>query len=169
VTAVVNQFNNKMKHINLIYLAFISVVITTIFAFKPIQHVEKITLPSGFVIQPLIDNEGTPTSFIRTLKLTYDDKNIKHKINDSTYHRCAFETRIIFYSVEDSLVLNSESRYSCIINSYFNLSKEEIKWLEQKSVYYIKVINLNTDYEVISENIQPRYFNIIFFKHNKIK
>lgn len=121
-------------------------------------------------IYPIIDNLDTPNkTFIRTLKVKYLDKNTKVKINDSTYYRCAYETRLTLYSVYDSLELNSISRKSCDIVAFFNLDDKQKNWMLNNHVYFLKIKNMNTKYEVLLENSQPRFFVNTFLKYDKLK
>ena len=121
-------------------------------------------------IYPIVDNIDTPSqTFIRTLKVKYIDRNKRVQMNDSTYYRCAYETKMTFYSAFDTLELNSLSRKSCEITAFFNINKKEIDWMLNNHVYFIKIKNMNTKYELLLENLQPRFFTNTLLRYNKIK
>jgi len=128
----------------------------------------ELVLDKTTTITPIIDNEEYfKDAYVRTLKVKYKDlnRNKNNRINDSTYYRCAHETRVIFYSPFDSLVLNSQSRKSCDITAFFDLETKEKEWMIKNYIYYIKIINMNTKYELILDNPQPRYLSNFFFKY----
>lgn len=148
------------------------IVIASLFVYSFKSNDDRLQLDANNYIQPIIDNEGTQDAFIRTIKVHYQDLNTKVKLNDSTYYRCAYETRVTFYSAFDSLVLNSESRKSCDINALFNLSDAEYKWLRVHSLYYIKIRNMNTKYEIIHDlptQDKQRYLQVKLYHYNRIK
>lgn len=154
------------------FFAFLFIEMFLLFySFNSVKMDEPVlVLHDSTYIYPIIDNFDEPSkSFVRTLKVKYKDKSKGYKINDSTYYRCAFKTKMIFYSVSDSLEMNSLSRKSCDIVAFFNLESEEIKWMEKNHVYFIKIRNMNTKYELILENQQPRFFTNTLLKYNKIK
>jgi hypothetical protein len=95
--------------------------------------------------------------------------SITKQMNDSTYYRCAYETKMTFYSAFDTLELNSLSRKSCEITAFFNINKKEIDWMLNNHVYFIKIKNMNTKYELLLENLQPRFFANTLLRYNKIK
>lgn len=159
---------NKLSYLYPVFLIILSIFV---FSFKA---EDKLVLDNNNSIQLIVDNEGTNDAFIQTLKLTYKDLNtrIKTKETDSTYYRCAYETRLTFYSAFDSLEINSISRKSCDINAYFNLNEVYYKWLRVHPIYYVKIKNMNTKYEIIHDlptQDKQRYIQIKLYHYNKIK
>lgn len=157
-----------------IILFFLFSLIIVFFSFKEKEESTILKLDNNNYIQPIIDNEGTKEAFIRTLKVHYKDLNtrVKTRPSDTTYYRCAFKTSIIFYSVFDSLKLVSESRKSCEINAFFNLSDDEYKWLRVNSFYFVKITNENTRYQIIHDiplKENQRKLQVLFYHYNKLK
>jgi hypothetical protein len=140
-------------------------------SFDTLKITEPIlVLHDNTYIFPIIDNFDIPSkTFIRTLKVKYIDRNKRVQMNDSTYYRCAYETKMTFYSAFDSLELNSLSRKSCEITAFFNLQSKDIKWMIDNHVYFIKIKNMNTKYELLLENTEPRFFTNTLLRYNKIK
>lgn len=138
-------------------------------SFYVAEHQQPVlVLDATTKIYPIIDNEEYPDkSFIRTLKVNYKDINKRYMRADSSYYRCAFHTKIILYAPFDSLELNSVARKSCEITAFFNLEEEEKKWITENYFYFIKIINVDTKYELILENTQPRFLSNIFIKYNR--
>jgi hypothetical protein len=131
---------------------------------------QVLVLDSKTSILPIIDNFEIPEkSFVRTLKVRYKDQNTKVKVTDSTYYRCAYETKMIFYSSFDTLEMNSLSKQSCEIVAFFNLGKKDITWMLNNHVYFVKIKNMNTKYELVLENPKPRFFTNTLLKYHKIK
>lgn len=158
---------NKLSYLYPVFLVILSIFV---FSFKA---EDKLVLDNNNFIQLIVDNEGTNDAYIRTLKLSYKDLNtkVKTKQTDSTYYRCAYETRLTFYSAFDSLQINSQSKYSCDINAYFNLSDTEYKWLRVHSLYYVKIRNMNTKYQIIHDlptQDKQRYIQIKLYHYNRI-
>lgn len=140
-------------------------------SFDTLETSEPIlVLHDNTYIYPIVDNFDMPSkTFIRTFKVKYIDRNKRVQMNDSTYYRCAYETKMTFYSAFDSLEMNSLSRKSCEITAFFNVNNKEIHWMLNNHVYFIKIKNMNTKYELLLENQQPRFFANTFLKYNKIK
>ena len=158
---------NKLSYLYPVFLIILSIFV---FSFKA---EDKLVLDTNNSIQLLVENEGTNDAYIQTLKLSYKDLNtrIKTKETDSTYYRCAYETRLTFYSAFDSLEINSISRKSCDINAYFNLNEVYYKWLMVHSVYYVKIRNMNTKYQIIHDlpsQDKQRYIQVKLYHYNKI-
>jgi hypothetical protein len=159
---------NKLSYLYPAFLIFLSILV---FSFK---SEDKLILDQNNSIQLLVENEGTSDAYIQTLKLSYKDLNVKVKTKptDSTYYRCAYETRLTFYSAFDSLEINSISRKSCDINAYFNLNEVYYKWLRVHPIYYVKIRNMNTKYEIIHDlptQDKQRYIQIKLYHYNRIK
>jgi len=149
---------------------FILIIFLMVFlSFQFQVEEDRLQLDKTNYIQPIIDNEGTKEAFIKTLKVSYKDLNTKVKSyqSDSTYYRCAYNTKVVFYSVDDSLVIKSENRKSCEINAFFNLVDRQYQWLMEQHIFYIKITNENTKYEVIHD--LPMRENQRFLKTKLIK
>ena len=138
-------------------------------SFRSMEDIEPmLVLDSNTSIYPIVDNpDSFNDSYVRTLKVRYKDINKRVVKNDSTYYRCAFETEMVFYSAFDTLALNSLSRQSCEIIAFFNLSTTDINWVKKNHIYFIKLKNMNTKYELVLENPEPRYLTNVFLKYNR--
>jgi hypothetical protein len=138
-----------MKNISIFILALSCVLF---FAFKSKKESDnRLVLDHNNYIETIIENEGSSGAYIRTIKVHYSDLNTKMKINDSTYNRCSFESSVVFYSAFDTLQLNSISRKSCDINAFFNLNEKQYRWLQRNYIYYVKIINQTTKYQIIHD------------------
>ena len=136
-------------------------------SFRSMNDIEPmLILDENTSIYPIVDNPDTKYSYVRTLKVRYKDINKRVVRNDSTYYRCAFETEMVFYSAFDTLALNSVSRQSCEIIAFFNLDSTDINWVKKNHIYFIKFKNMNTKYEIVMENPEPRYLTNVFLKYD---
>ena len=147
------------------------------YGFKIEDKIEKITevnpalyLDIGTTLQVLIDNEGTSDAYIRTLKVTYLDrldKPIKFQNGNKLYNRCSYESQIVLYANQDSLILNSWKRMSCEIVAFFNLTEEDIQWLKTNEFKEIRIINVTTNMNKVYRNYQPDYLKNLVILYNK--
>jgi hypothetical protein len=138
-------------------------------SFSNMKYIEPmLILDENTSIYPIVENSDlVGDSYVRTLKVRYKDINKRVVKNDSTYYRCAFETQMTFYSAFDTLALNSLSRKSCEIIAFFNLDTTDINWVKNNHIYFIKFKNMNTKYEIVLENPEPRYLTNVFLKYNR--
>ena len=138
-------------------------------SFYQADYIEPmLILDENTSIYPIVDNPNSINdSYVRTLRVRYKDINKRVVKNDSTYYRCAFETQMTFYSAFDTLALNSVSRPSCEIIAFFNLDTTDINWMINNHIYFIKFKNMNTKYEIVLENPEPRYLTNVFLKYNR--
>lgn len=160
-----------MNKLSFLFPIFIIIASLFVYSFKTDDT--RLVLDHNNYIQPIVDNEGSKDAFIQTLKVHYVDlnKNVKTNPEDTTYYRCAWETKVTFYSAFDSLEINSISRKSCDINAYFNLNEVYYKWLRVHPIYYVKIKNMNTKYEIIHDiptQDKQRYLQIKLYHYNKV-
>ncbi len=158
-----------MKNYSLILLFIFSFAIVIIFSFKQNKLPETLILDETTYIRPMIHNEETNESFIRTFKVGYKDINKKLSTNELVKYSCSYQSKLIFYSAFDSLALNGLPQQSCLIVAFFNLERNQAKWFINNNVFYIKIVNTNTGKELIFDNPQPSYFSKIFEQYNLIK
>jgi hypothetical protein len=102
-------------------------------------------------LQPIVENENSPKSdrYIQTVKLYYKD-----------LHYCSDSTKISFLTqAGDSLSkYNVKQSPSCTIVVRFNLTNEELKWLERYPVTQIGIYNRVTDNYYLKKVEDPNYF-----------
>ncbi len=122
-------------------------------------------------ITPIIDNEDEPFKdrYIRTIKVTYKDyldKPIKLQNGDKLYNRCSYQSLITFYSEQDSLKINSSKRMSCEIVAFFNFENQDIIWLKQNSINFVRINNITTNHNFYEKNPQPDYLKNLLTLYN---
>jgi hypothetical protein len=160
-----------MKYTPLIIGFFILIVFFS-FAAKE-ESTRQLQLDETTIITPIVENEDSNNDnikFIHTIKVEYQDKLgrvIKLRNGDTITNRCSNNTSLKLYSESDSLELISDSRMSCKISAFFNLSTRQIEWLKTYMVQRIKIVNMTTDSEFTFENPNPLYLKEKFNKYNK--
>jgi hypothetical protein len=160
-----------MKYTPLIIGFFILLVF---FGFVAKEESEgQLQLDETTIITPIVENEDSNNDnikFIHTIKVEYQDKLgrvIKLRNGDTITNRCSHNTSLKLYSESDSLELISDSRMSCYITAFFNLSTRQIEWLKTYMVKRIKIVNMTTESAFTFENPNPLYLKEKFNKYNK--
>lgn len=115
------------------------------------QQPDALILDNSTRIQPIVENEDSPRNgrYIQTIKLYYKDLDY-----------CSDSTKISFLTQSgDSLAkYNVRQSPSCTILVRFNLTNEELKWLETHSITQIGIYNRVTDNYYLKKVEDSNYF-----------
>lgn len=140
------------------------ILVVILFAFTFLNKSQpKPLVEQNVTFQPIVENidSGSDYWYIRTIKIYYDDpmkKIILLSNGDTLKNYCTDSTRVTFISNNDTIVVYSVKRMSCVILTVINLKDEHISFLKQNALKRVLIENLVTDNTINIQIKDSMYF-----------
>ena len=117
--------------------------------FHPTQPA-PLTTEQNVTFQPIVENIelGSSAWYIRTIKVYYTDAlsvPITLTNGDTLSSYCTDSTSVTFISNNDTIILYSVKRMSCVILAVINLNDAHVSFLRNNVVKHAVIKNLITD------------------------
>jgi hypothetical protein len=123
----------------------------SIFAFTILTHEQpKPLIEQNITFQPIVENIelGRGYWYIRTIKVYYTDAlstPISLSNGDTLSSYCTDSTSVAFISNNDTIIVYSVKRMSCVILAVINLNDTHISFLRNNALKRAVIHNLITD------------------------